>query len=112
MKKSQLRNIIRESIKELIKEETTISYNGTKKKGKCRCKNGQFYTCEWIDASTVMSPGYKIEGSCCELGPPPPWCMDTGGQVITKPGSKEVTPSVYKNLKIKTTFTGGVIKED
>ena len=101
MKISQLRNIIRESIKELMKEDTTVSYNGKKRTGKCRCENGQFYTCEWISHNTIMNTGHQIQGSCCELGPKPSWCIDTGGKVIA-PGSKEVTPSFYKSLKIKT----------
>jgi len=108
MKISQLRNIIKESIKELMKEDTTTSYNDKVRKGKCRCENGQVYTCEWL-ASVYNN--FNIQKSCCETGPPPSWCLDTGGKVIA-PGSKEVTPSVYKNLKIKTTFTGGVIKEN
>ena len=104
MKKSQLRKIIKESIKELMREDITISYNSKKKSGKCRCKNGQVYTCQFINNATVMSPGGNVgDSSCCELGPRPSWCLD-GGEKVMAPGSIEVTPSIYKNIEIKTTL--------
>ena len=107
MKISQLRNIIRESIKELMKEDTTTSYNDKVRKGKCRCENGQVYTCEWL-ASVYNN--FNIQKSCCETGPPPSWCLDTGGKVMA-PGSKEVMPSGYKNLEIKTTLEKSRLKK-